>query len=374
MTQKYYICFTKNPYPMKDPDDLIIIEKIKQSRLPETDLSDIKFGTIFTDHMFIADYRNGRWEKPKIIPYQALPMAPSAKVLHYGQAVFEGMKAYKDAEGNVFLFRPDKNMKRLNRSAERLAMPTVPEEYFMAGLKKLVELDQDWIPAEYGSSLYLRPVYYAISDEIAASPSQDYRFVILASPAQAYYTGDVKVKVEEHYSRACSGGVGFAKAAGNYAAQFLATEKAKKEGFKQIIWTDSKTHEFVEEAGTMNLFFRIDDTLITAPTSDRILHGVTRESIIRLAEDNGMNVEVRRLTVDEVMDAARGGRLMEIFGSGTAATVLPITGIGYRDEYYELPEPQVNYASRLKKMLMDIQYNRAEDPYGWRVPVVLKKQ
>jgi len=358
---------------MKDSGDLIKIQRVEKSRLPETDLRNIKFGTIFTDHMFIADYIDGQWQDPRIIPYQPLAMEPSAKVFHYGQAVFEGMKAYKDDRGNVFLFRPEKNLIRINRSAERLAMPRIPDEYFLEGLKKLVDLDQEWIPSEYGSSLYLRPVYFAISNEIAASPSQDYRFIIIASPAQSYYTGEVKVKVEEHYSRACSGGVGYAKAAGNYAAQFLATEKAKKEGYKQVIWTDSKTHEFVEEAGTMNIFFRIDDTLITAPTSDRILHGVTRESLIRLAEDNGIDVEVRRLTVDEVMDAARDGRLQEIFGSGTAATVLPIIGIGYRNEYYELPkEPKNPYAPKLKKMLMDIQYNRAPDPYGWRVPVVTK--
>lgn len=347
----------------------IKITRIERSRLPQTDLSDIKFGTIFTDHMFVADFRDGKWQAPEIVPYGPMPMEPAAKVFHYGQAVFEGMKAYKDEHGDVFLFRPEMNLHRINRSAWRLAMPEIPEDYFMEGLKALVDIDRDWIPSEYGASLYLRPVYFAIDNEIAASVSQAYRFIIIASPAKSYYTGEVKVKIEERFSRACNGGVGFAKAAGNYAAQFLATERAKKEGYKQIIWTDSKTHEFVEEAGTMNLFFRIGDTLITAPTSDRILHGVTRDSIIRLARYHKMPVEVRRLTVDEVMDAARADQLKEIFGSGTAATVLPIKGIGYREEYYELVPPENSYANLLKQMLMDIQYNRVPDPFGWRVKV-----
>ncbi len=346
------------------------IEKRQNSKLPQVDFSKLVFGQVFTDHMFLADYKNNKWETPKIIPYQALPYEPSAKVFHYGQAVFEGMKAYKDKDGNVFLFRPEENYKRINNSAKRLGMPPVPKEYFIEGLKKLVELDQDWIPTGEGESLYLRPVYIAIENAVAASPSTEYRFMIIASPAGKYYVGDVKVKIEDKYSRACDGGVGFAKAAGNYAAQFYPTELAKEEGFQQIIWTDSKEHKYLEEAGTMNMFFRLGDTLVTAPTdSSRILPGITRKSIIQLARDNGVNVEVRPVTVEEVIEGAKNGNLKEIFGAGTAATVLPIRGVKYKNFYADLPQLKDSYADRFKKLLMNIQYNKSEDPYGWRYPV-----
>ncbi len=354
---------------MKEISDLFDIQTVNQSRFSPELLQDIRFGTVFTDHMLVADFREGQWQKPKIMPYGPMSFEPAAKVFHYGQAIFEGMKAFKDDNGNVFLFRPEKNFERMNKSADRLAMPLIPKEYFMEGIKYLVNLDRQWIPSGEGSSLYIRPVYIAIDNEIAASPSRNYRFMVILSPAQAYYRGEVKVKFETHYSRACPGGTGYAKAAGNYAAQFMPTEKAKQEGYQQVIWTDAKTHELVEESGTMNVFFRINDTLLTAPTNDQILNGVTRDSIIRLAQDNGIPVEVRPIIVTELVEAAKAGTLKEIFGSGTAATVLPIKGLGWQNEYYELQPPANSYADRLKKMLMDIQYNRAPDPYGWRVPV-----
>ena len=349
-----------------------IIEKTTQSKLPEADFSNLVFGKRFSDHMLVADYENGKWQTPKIMPYQALSYEPSAKVFHYGQAVFEGMKAYKDQNGNIFLFRPEENFERMNNSAKRLGMPPIPKEYFIEGIKQLVKLDKDWIPTGQGESLYIRPVYIATENAVAASPSDSYRFMIMTSPAGKYYSGDVKVKIEDRYSRACDGGVGYAKAAGNYAAQFYPTQLAKEEGFQQVIWTDAKEHKYMEEAGTMNIFFRIGDKLLTAPTipvSSRILPGVTRKSIIRLAQDNGIEVEVRPIEVKEVMDAAKNGELKEIFGAGTAATVLPIVGVKYKDFYTDLPKLEDSYAERFKKMLMDIQYNRAEDPYGWRVPV-----
>ncbi len=349
-----------------------IIEKIKESKLPKADFSNLVFGQMFSDHMLVADFFDGKWQTPKIMPYQALPYEPSAKVFHYGQAVFEGMKAYKDSKGNVFLFRPEENFNRMNNSAERLGMPAIPKDIFMNGIKELVKMDKDWIPTGNGESLYIRPVYIATENAVAASPSNAYRFMVMTSPAGKYYVGDVKVKVEDKYSRACDGGVGYAKAAGNYAAQFYPTEKAKEEGFQQIIWTDSAEHKYLEEAGTMNIFFRIGDKLLTAPTipdSTRILPGVTRKSIIKLAQDNGVPVEVRPIEVKEVIEAAKNGELKEIFGAGTAATVLPITGIKYKDFYTDLKKPADSYADRFKNMLMDIQYNRAEDPYGWRYPV-----
>jgi len=349
-----------------------IIEKIKESKLPKADFSNLVFGKLFSDHMLVADYVNGQWQTPKIMPYQALPYEPSAKVFHYGQAIFEGMKAYKDKDGNAFLFRPEDNYNRMNQSAERLGMPPIPKSYFIDGLKELVKLDKDWIPTGNGESLYIRPVYIATENGVSASPSDSYRFMILTSPAGKYYSGDVKVKIEDKYSRACDGGVGYAKAAGNYAAQFYPTEKAKAEGFQQIIWTDSATHKYLEEAGTMNVFFRIGDKLLTAPSvpeSTRILPGVTRRSIIQLAKDNGIPVEVRPIEVAEVIEASKNGNLKEIFGAGTAATVLPIVGMKYKDYYTDLPKPKDSYADKFKDMLMDIQYNRAEDPYGWRVKV-----
>ncbi len=354
----------------REISELVDIQTVNESSFKPELLHDIRFGTVFTDHMLVADFKNGQWQKPKIMPYGPLAYEPSAKVFHYGQAIFEGMKAFKDNVGNVFLFRPRKNFERMNKSAERLAMPLIPEEYFMEGIKQLVALDRQWIPEGEGASLYIRPVYIATDNEIAASPSQSYRFMVILSPAQAYYRGEVKVKFETRYSRACPGGTGYAKAAGNYAAQFMPTEKAKKEGYQQVIWTDAVTHELVEESGTMNVFFRINDTLLTAPVNDQILNGVTRDSIIQLAKDNRIPIEVRKITVDELVEAAKAGNLKEIFGSGTAATVLPIKGLGWKNEFYELQPPVDSYADRLKKMLMDIQYNRTADPYGWRVPVI----
>ena len=349
-----------------------IIEKIKKSRLPQADFSNLVFGRMFSDHMLIADYIDGQWQTPKIIPYQALPYEPSAKVFHYGQAIFEGMKAYKDQNGNAFLFRPEDNFERMNNSAQRLGMPAIPKEYFVNGIKELIKLDKDWIPTGNGQSLYIRPVFIATENAVAASPSASYRFMVISSPAAKYYSGDVKVKIEDKYSRACDGGVGYAKAAGNYAAQFYPTEKAKAEGFQQIIWTDSAQHKYLEEAGTMNIFFRIGDKLLTAPTvpvSTRILPGVTRRSIIQLAKDNNIDVEVRPVEVAEVIEASKNGTLQEIFGAGTAATILPIAGLKYKDYYADLPKLKDGFANKFKNMLMDIQYNRVEDPYGWRIKI-----
>lgn len=347
----------------------IPVTKTTQSRISSVDFENLPFGKVYTDHMFITTYREGRWQDAKVVPYGPLSLEPAAKVFHYGQTVFEGMKAYKDSEGKVWLFRPEDNQKRLNISASRLVIPEVPKELFMEGLKTLLKVDQAWIPTQEGSSLYVRPFIFASGCGFHASPADEYTFIIACSPSGSYFGGKVSVRIEETYARAANGGVGFAKAGGNYAGQFYPTQLAVSDGYQQVVWTDDNTHEFIEEAGAMNIFVRIGDTLLTSPTSDRILDGITRKSILKLAEAEGVKTEVRKIRVSELIEAAEKGTLMELFGSGTAAVVSPISSFGYKGKRYELPELIDSYASRFKKRITDIQYNRSEDPFGWRYPV-----
>lgn len=347
----------------------IDIVKAKSSKLEQVDFNNLNFGRSFTDHMFICDYENGQWQRPKIRPYQAMSIDPSARVFHYGQAVFEGMKAYKDENGKVFLFRPEENFKRINKSAARLAIPEFPKEYFFNGLEELLKLDNAWIKSGKGNSLYIRPFVIATEPAISASPAEAYRFMIICSPAKAYYSGKVRVLFAEKYSRSADGGVGFAKAAGNYAAQFYPTNLAQEKGYQQIIWTDANTHEYLEEAGTMNIFFRIGDKLLTAPTNDRILDGITRKSVIQLAKDNGIDVEIRPIKVAEIKEAAKSGALKEIFGSGTAAVISPISAFEHAEEVYEIPDIKNSYADFFKETLLNIQHNISEDIYQWRYEI-----
>lgn len=347
----------------------IDIVKSDTTKIDAVDFDNLIFGRTFTDHMFICDYENNEWQTPKIIPYQPMTMDPSARVFHYGQAVFEGMKAYKDDNGKVWLFRPEDNFNRINKSAARLAMPEFPKDYFMEGLTTLLKMDNAWVKPGKGNSLYIRPFIIATDPAISASPSSNYRFMIICAPAKAYYTGKIRVLIAEEYSRSANGGVGFAKAAGNYAAQFYPTSLAQKKGFQQVIWTDADTHERLEEAGTMNVFFRINDTLITAPLSDRILDGVTRRSIIQLAEDNGIEVQVRPITVTEIKEASKNGSLKEIFGAGTAVVISPISAFEHAEELFELPTIENSYADTLKDKMLNIQHNIAEDKHGWRYKV-----
>jgi branched-chain amino acid aminotransferase len=347
----------------------IEIVRAKTSKINDVDFDNLKFGHVFSDHMLECNFKNGKWEAPKVIPYQPITLEPSAKIFHYGQSVFEGMKAYKDADENVWLFRPLENFKRLNISSKRLAIPELPENYFMDGLKALLEVDKDWIPRKDGSSLYIRPFVFASGQGFHASPADAYKFIICTAPSGAYFAGEVRVLIEEKYSRSANGGVGFAKAGGNYAGQFYPTQLAIEKGYQQVIWTDDNTHEYIEEAGAMNIFVRINDTLITGPTSDRILDGITRKSIIELAKAEGINVEVRKITVSEVVEAAKNGSLKEMFGAGTAAVISPIAGFGFKDADYELPKLDDTYASYLKKRITDIQTNKAKDPFGWRYEV-----
>lgn len=360
----------RNPYfcNMKKAESLRI-EKRATSKIGDVDFGNLTFGSVFTDHMFSVEYADGQWQQPEIIPYGPIPMMPSAKVFHYGQAVFEGMKAFKDDNGDAFLFRPEDNWARINKSSARLAMPELPKETFMEGLTELLKLDKDWIKSGEGNSLYIRPFHIATQSGVSASPSDRYRFLIILAPAQSYYSGEVSVVFAEQYSRAADGGVGFAKAAGNYAAQFYPTNLAKKEGYQQIIWTDANSHEYLEEAGTMNVFFRVGDTLLTAPTNDRILDGITRKSIIQLAKDSGVTVDVRPVAVKEIVAAAEAGELKEIFGVGTAAVVVPFKSFAYKGVDHKIHAPKNSFGLTFKKALNDIQYNRAEDKYGWRVAI-----
>ena len=347
----------------------IAIEKVKTSKLNQVDFDNLAFGSVFTDHMLECTYKDGKWETPKIVPYQPITLDPSSKIFHYGQSIFEGMKAYKDAHEDVYLFRPLENFKRLNISAERMCIPQLPEEYFMEGLTTLLQLDKAFIPTKDGSSLYIRPFMFASGNGFHASPANEYKFIIACAPSGAYFSGKVKVLIEEKYSRSANGGVGFAKAGGNYAGQFYPTQLAIDKGYNQVIWTDDTTHEFIEEAGAMNIFVRINDTLLTAPTSDRILDGITRKSILDIAKREGIKTEVRKISVHEVVEAAKNGSLKEMFGAGTAAVISPISGFGFRDVDYELPELENSYAQQLKKIITDIQYNKSEDPFGWRFKV-----
>lgn len=347
----------------------IPVVPINTSKINSVDFENLAFGNVFTDYMLVCDFKNGNWETPVIKPYEAFTIEPSAKVFHYGQAIFEGMKAYKSDNDEVWLFRPDQNWIRFNKSAVRMAMPAVPEDIFMDGLKQLVHLEKNWVQKGKGNSLYLRPFMIAIGSGVVAAPSQHYRFMIILSPAKSYYSGEVKVVIAEHYSRAANGGIGAAKAAGNYSAQFYPTQLANAKGFQQIIWTDDATHSKLEEAGTMNVFFRINDTLVTAPTSERILDGVTRKSLIELAKTKNIAVEVRDVLVSEIIEAAKDGRLKEIFGAGTAAVVNPIVGFSYQEIYYELPKMDNPIALQLKDALTDLQYKKTEDPFGWTVQV-----
>ena len=345
------------------------IEKTSASNLANVDFENLTFGSVFTDHMFVCRYKNNEWQTPEIIPYQPLSFEPSISVLHYGQAVFEGMKAYKDDQGKVWLFRPDQNFMRINRSSERLQIPVFPKEYFFTGLNNLIKLDKDWIKPGIGNSLYVRPFVFSSQATVQASPSKEYTFIIICCPVKAYYGGEVNVLIAEEFSRAADGGIGYTKAAGNYGAQFYPTALAQKQGYQQIVWTDAGSHEFLEEAGTMNIFFRIEDKLITAPTNDRILDGVTRKSVIQIAKDSGIKVEVRPIKIEEIVKASEKNLLNEMFGSGTAVVINPIKSFGYKGINYKLPELENPISMQLKNKIMSIQYNLAEDPYGWRVAV-----
>ncbi|TAE20150.1 MAG: branched-chain amino acid aminotransferase [Bacteroidetes bacterium] len=344
----------------------ISVERVAQSRLPETDFNNLGFGKYFSDHMLVIDYVDGAWQEPKIMPYGPLSFNPSLIALHYGQAIFEGMKAYRTATGEVQIFRPWENAKRLNRSAVRMCMPEIPEELFMQGLTTLLQIDDAWVPTQDGSTLYIRPYMFGTDEILGVRPSDTYKFIIFTSPVGSYYTAPVKVKIETHFTRAVEGGIGSAKAAGNYAASLYPFKLAKEEGYDQIIWTDGKEHKHIEESGTMNLMFAIGNKIITATLGDSVLDGITRKSVLQLAREWGYEVEERKVSVLEIVEALEAGKLTEAFGVGTAATIAPIAAIGYAGKNYEVPTfREDGFALRVKKYLIDLCKGTETDTFDW---------
>ncbi len=344
----------------------IALEKVERSRISEFDENNIQFAKVYSDHMFEAHYKNGQWQDMMIKPYGDLSISPANTTLHYGQSIFEGLKAYKADNGDVLVFRPQANAQRMIKSAERMCIPTVSEKMFMSSLTELLRIDTDWVPSKAGTSLYIRPVTFGMDSFIGIRPSDEYMFLIFTSPVGGYYSEPINVKVETHYTRAAPGGVGAAKTAGNYAAALYPALQAQKMGYSQLIWTDGNTHEFIEESGTMNLAFFIDDSLVTAPTSDTILHGITRDSVLALARDWGVNVEEKRLSVKELTGGLKTGRVKEAFGVGTAATIAPIKTIGHEGVDYDLPSVENwEFTPKILKTLDDIKTGKVEDKFNW---------
>jgi branched-chain amino acid aminotransferase len=345
----------------------INITRTARSRIEEVDFDNISFGEVCADHMFIADFYDGEWHDAEILPYGKISFVPAISALHYGQSIFEGMKAYHYVDGKPVLFRPLSNHKRLNLSARRMAMPDLPEAVFMSALTQLVGIDRDWIPTIDGGSLYIRPFMFATEEYVGIRPAEHFRFIVFTSPVSKYYTRPVKVLVSDFYVRAFRGGTGTAKAVGNYGASMLPMMEARKKGYDQMLWLDGRDYDTVQEIGTMNVFFRLGDMVIT-PTlaNEDILDGVTRDSCIQLLRDNGHDLEEREITMTEIYDAYRRGELKEAFGTGTAATVAPIDVIGYRGEDLKLRTSQPDtVAAWLKATLSGIKRGTLKDPYGW---------
>ncbi|MCH8904572.1 MAG: branched-chain amino acid aminotransferase [Bacteroidetes bacterium] len=315
----------------------IRIRKSEVSRIDSLDFNNIPFGKVFSDHMFSADYYDGEWRDCEILPFSKISISPSMTALHYGQAIFEGMKAFKDMEGNPQLFRPEQNFTRFNNSAHRMAMPELPEEIFISAIKEIVSLDRDWIPSQPNCALYIRPFMFATDEFIGIKPSDNFKFMIFTCPVGIYYPKPVKILVSEQYVRAFPGGAGFAKAAGNYGATLLPIKEARTDGYDQILWMEGGKFKFIQESGTMNAFFMIDDVLITPELDGTILDGVTRNSVIQLMKDKGVTVEERPISIDEVVDAYHTRKLQDAFGTGTAVTIAHFESIGYKGEEIMLP-------------------------------------
>ncbi len=346
-----------------------------QTRKPKPDETNLGFGTIFTDHMFNMDYSVEKgWHNPRIEPYGPMALDPSTMVLHYGQAVFEGLKAYRTDQGGIQLFRPLNNFKRMNRSSKMLCIAGHDAAFALDALKQLLTLEKDWVPSQPGTSLYIRPTIVATDPYLGVRASFTYRFFIILSPVGAYYPegfNPIKIMVSKDHVRAVRGGVGEAKTPGNYAASLLAGDKAHDEGYTQVLWLDGVEQKYVEEVGSMNIFFVIDDEIITPMLSGSILAGITRNSVIQLAEHWGMNVTERKISIDEVMQAQASGKLTEIFGSGTAAVVSPVGELKYGDQVIPIGDGSVGpVAQRLFDAIQDIQYGKIEDPMGWIEPVI----
>lgn len=340
------------------------------SRLADMDFDNIQFGRVFSDHQLIIDFFDGKWQNAQITPYGEVPMSMAISALHYGQSIFEGMKAQISTDGTPLLFRPYDNAKRLNKSAERLCMQPLPEEFFVEGLKNLIRTDKGWIPKQEGSGLYIRPFMFATDAFIGVKPSDNYRFSIFTCPVNAYYSEPLKVKVETNYVRAVEGGVGYAKCAGNYASQMLATRAAQAEGYTQVLWTDAHEHKYLEETGTTNVFIRIGDKVITPEIDGTILEGITRDSVIQLLKSWDVIVEERKISIDEVTEGIADGSIKEIFATGTAATLIPIVTIGYKEKDYNLSNhSEWEYTNKLSSTLKGIKRGSIDDDFGWVVRV-----
>lgn len=346
----------------------LTIETAQSSRLSQVDFSNLPFGRIFSDHMFICDYADGQWQNPRIQPFQSFEMHPATMTLHYGQAIFEGMKAAKGPDGTPQFFRPELHGKRINRSARRMCMPEFPEDLFLEAINELVMLDKAWIPEDEGSALYLRPTMIAMDEFIGVRPSDKYKFFIFTCPVGPYYAKPVKLLAETEYIRAAEGGTGFAKFAGNYAAALLPAKLAQEKGFDQVLWLDAKERKYIQECGTMNIMFVIDGKVITPPLYDTILDGITRRSAIQLLKDAGYTVSEEPITIDEVVVAHQEGKLQEAFGIGTAAVASHVASIAYKNIVMELPPiSERKVGDFVKTSINGIRNGRVEDKHGWVV-------
>ncbi|MCR9063096.1 MAG: branched-chain amino acid aminotransferase [Cytophagales bacterium] len=342
------------------------ITKVKESRAHQLDPNNIVFGTLFTDHMLVADCVNGVWQTPEILPYGDISYNPALASLHYGQSIFEGMKAFRNVDDEVVMFRPEENFKRFNISAERMCMATVPEDIFMGGLNELLKLDSAWVPSGEDNSLYLRPFMFASDVYLGVRPSHNYRFMIIMSPAGKYYSNPPKVKIETEFIRAATGGVGYAKCAGNYAASLYPAKLAQEQGYTQLLWTDAQTHTKFEESGTMNVFFVQDGKLLTPKTSTTILKGITRDSLIKIAREKGYEVSEQDVFVKDIVEGIENGSVTEVFGAGTAVVVSPFSGVGFEGNDYDLPAiTEKSISSILKESLDGIRKGKEEDKFNW---------
>lgn len=345
----------------------------KNPKAKPADESQLGFGRLFTDHMFLMNYSDDKgWHDPRIVPYGPIPLDPSAACFHYAQEIFEGMKAYRTAEGKIQLFRPQENFKRLNSSCERLVIPQLDEKFLLDSLKKLIDVEKDWVPHEKDTSLYIRPFIISNQPVLGVHPSQEYVYCVILSPSGAYYKGGlnpVKIFVETKYVRAVKGGMGMAKTGGNYAASLVAQEEAEKEGYSQVLWLDGVERKYIEEVGAMNVFFKIGDEIVTPELSGSILPGITRKSVIEVLRSWGMNVSERRLSVDELMKAAKDGTLEEAWGTGTAAVISPIGELKCDDTVAVINQNKIGSVSqKLYDTLTDLQWGRSKDAFGWIEP------
>ena len=348
----------------------ISIQKTTQSRLSELDFNNIPFGQVFSDHMFVMDYADGAWHSPKIVPFGEFSIHPAAMVFHYGQAIFEGMKASKSFDGRPMLFRPERHAQRINASATRMSMPEIPEDLFVEALHQLVGLDAAWIPPAQGSALYIRPFMIATDPYVGVRPSHTYRFMIITCPVGPYYPKPVSLYADPYHVRAVKGGTGEAKAAGNYAGALLPAKLANEKGFDQVMWLDGNEHKYIQEVGTMNICFVIDGRVITPAPDGAILKGITKDSILTILRNKGIVVEERPITIDEVIEAYQAGTLQEVFGTGTAAVVAHVSSIQYKDISIDLPPMEERKIGALAKAEIDgLRAGTTQDPYGWVIPV-----